>query len=72
MQSPSARRHRAAIMSAIAAFVFFTLVWHGSVTNRWASALGMGTFMGLVVLGSQWHLRWPRSPERRAPRRSSE
>lgn len=70
MHQNSERRRAAVVLSAFAAFVFFTVVWHGSVTRSWAGALGGGALMGLVVLGSQWFLaragsRRPASPARR-------
>jgi hypothetical protein len=59
VQQPSVVRHGAAVLSAVATFVFFTLVWHGTVADSWASALGLGAWMGLVVLGSLWFARRP-------------
>jgi hypothetical protein len=65
-QNPE-RRRAAVILSAAAAFVFFTFAWHGSVTHSWPGALGGGALMGLLVLGSQWFL--PRAGSRRAASR---
>jgi hypothetical protein len=53
------RRHGAAILSAAAACVFFTIVWHGSVAKSWGNAVGLGFMMGLVILGSLWYAKWP-------------
>lgn len=60
----SERRRAAVVLSAFAAFVFFTFVWHGSVTRSWPGALGGGVLMGLVVFGSQWF--WVRAGSRRS------
>jgi hypothetical protein len=52
----SERRRTGVVLSALAAFVFFTFAWHGSVSHSWAGALGGGVLMGLLVFGSQWFL----------------
>jgi hypothetical protein len=51
-----AQRHGAAILSGMAAFAFFTLVWHATVFREAGMAVGLGAFMGLVVLGAFWNL----------------
>jgi hypothetical protein len=52
-QNPQ-RRRAGAILSAAAAFVFFTLVWHAGWLRSWPEALAGGALMGLVILGGQW------------------
>lgn len=54
VRSRSERHRGAVVLSAAAAFVFFTFAWHGSVSSTWPGALGGGALMGMVVLGSQW------------------
>jgi hypothetical protein len=52
----SERRRGAAVLSGVAAFVFFTLVWHDSVFRSWQGALAGGALMGLLLLGSHWFI----------------
>jgi hypothetical protein len=51
-----AHRRKAAILSGLAAFAFFTLAWHATIFRGAGMAVGMGAFMGLVVLGAFWNL----------------
>jgi len=56
MRSAQTRQHQAAMVSASAAFFFFTLVWYFAAGQALATAAGLGLLMGLVVLASSWFL----------------
>jgi hypothetical protein len=55
MRSAQTHRIQAALLSASAAFVFFTLVWHFAAHLALATAAGFGLMMGLVILASGWY-----------------
>lgn len=55
MRSAQTRRIQAASLSAAAAFVFFTLVWHFAAHLALATAVGFAVLMALVILASGWY-----------------
>jgi len=55
MRSAQTRRIQAASVSALAAFVFFTLVWHFAAHQALPTAVGFALLMGLVILASGWY-----------------
>lgn len=55
MRSAQTHRLQAAMLSAAAAFVFFTLVWRFAAHQALSTAVGFAALMGLVVLASGWY-----------------